>query len=87
MAEAPAWAGYLLTLQRCDLVAVYAGQTTIRSQPSYDAGVLAQYSDVLRNEARIPTVATGYMTTSDQANTLLAGGRADVCLFHPPGLD
>jgi anthraniloyl-CoA monooxygenase len=71
----------------CDLVAVYAGQTTIRSQPSYDAGAQAQYSDVLRNEARIPTIATGYMTTSDQVNTLLAGGRADLCLFYPPGLD
>jgi anthraniloyl-CoA monooxygenase len=71
----------------CDLVAVYTGQTTIRSQPSYDAGALAQYSDVLRNEACIPTIATGYMTTSDQVNTLLAGGRADLCLFYPPGLE
>ena len=70
----------------CDLVAVYAGQTTIRSQPSFDPSALAQYSDVLRNEARIPTLATGYMTTGDQVNTLLAGGRADLCLFHPPGL-
>jgi anthraniloyl-CoA monooxygenase len=70
----------------CDLVAVYAGQTTFRSRPSSDAGTLAQYSDVLRNEARLPTVATGYMTTSDQINTLLAGGRADLCLFHPPNL-
>jgi anthraniloyl-CoA monooxygenase len=71
----------------CDLIAIYAGQTTIRSQPSYDAGALAQYSDVLRNEARLPTIATGYMTTNDQINTLLAGGRADLCLFHPPNLE
>ncbi len=70
----------------CNLVAVYAGQTSIRSQPSYDPGVLAQLSDVLRNEARIPTVATGYLTISDQANTLLAGGRADLCLMYPPAL-
>ncbi|HET9221796.1 MAG TPA: hypothetical protein VFO07_04795, partial [Roseiflexaceae bacterium] len=77
----------LLKQHGCDLVAAYAGQTTIRSQPSYDAGALAQYSDVLRNEAYIPTVATGYMTTSDQVNTLLAGGRADLCLFHPQNLE
>ncbi len=68
----------------CDLVAVYAGQTSLRSQPSYDPGALAQFSDLLRNEARIPTMATGYMTSSDQVNTLLAGGRADLCLMYPP---
>jgi anthraniloyl-CoA monooxygenase len=70
----------------CDLLAVYAGQTTVRSQPSYDSGTLAQLSDVLRNEARIPTLATGYLTISDQVNTLLAGGRADLCLMYPPAL-
>jgi anthraniloyl-CoA monooxygenase len=86
LADAVRIAG-LLKEHGCDLVAVYAGQTTIHSQPSYDAGALAQYSDVLRNEARIPAVATGYMTTSDQINTLLAGGRADLCLFHPPDLE
>jgi anthraniloyl-CoA monooxygenase len=67
----------------CDLIAAYAGQSTIGAHPSYDAGASAQLSDVLRNEARIPTLATGYMTTSDQLNTLLAGGRADLCLFYP----
>jgi anthraniloyl-CoA monooxygenase len=77
----------LLKQHGCDLVAVHVGQTTIRSQPSYDAGALSQYSDVLRNETYIPTVATGYMTTSDQVNTLLAGGRADLCLFHPQNLE
>ena len=56
------------------------------ARPIYDAGALAQYSDVLRNEVRIPTVATGYMTTSDQLNTLLAGGRADLCIMNPPNL-
>jgi anthraniloyl-CoA monooxygenase len=70
----------------CDLLAVYAGQTSIRTQPSYDPGALAQLSDVLRNEARMPTITTGYITTSDQANTLLAGGRADLCLMYPPAL-
>jgi anthraniloyl-CoA monooxygenase len=70
----------------CDLVAVCAGQTSARSQPSYDPGTLAQLCDVLRNEARIPTIATSYMTSSDQVNTLLAGGRADLCLMYPPDL-
>ena len=84
-ADAIAVAGALRE-RGCDLVAVYAGQASIRSQPSYDPGALAQYSDLLRNEARIPTLATGYLTTSDQVNTLLAGGRADLCLLYLPGL-
>jgi anthraniloyl-CoA monooxygenase len=71
----------------CDLVAAYAGQTSLRAQPSYDAGALSQISDVLRNEAHIPTLATGYLATTDQVNTLLAGGRADLCLFYPSGLE
>jgi anthraniloyl-CoA monooxygenase len=68
----------------CDIVAVYAGQTTAQAHPSYDASAAAQLADVLRNEARVPTLATGYLTTSDQLNTLVAGGRADMCLFYPP---
>ncbi|HEX5690507.1 MAG TPA: oxidoreductase, partial [Roseiflexaceae bacterium] len=75
--------GRALKEHGCDLVAAYAGQTTARAHPSYDTGALAQLADVLRNEARIPTLATGYMTTSDQLNTLVAGGRADLCLFYP----
>jgi anthraniloyl-CoA monooxygenase len=70
----------------CDLVAVYAGQMTMHAQPIYDAGAFAQYSDLVRNEARVRTMATGYITTSDQANMLLAGGRADLCIMNPPNL-
>jgi anthraniloyl-CoA monooxygenase len=68
----------------CDLIAVHAGQTTPASQPNYDFEAFAGYSDVIRNEAGIPTLATAYTTTTGQANTLLAAGRADLCLFSPP---
>ncbi len=70
----------------CDMIAVYAGQTTTRSRPIYDPGELAQYSDMVRNEGGLPTLATGYLTTSDQVNTLIAGGRADLCIIHPSDL-
>ncbi|HEX5505635.1 MAG TPA: hypothetical protein VFW96_23660, partial [Thermomicrobiales bacterium] len=66
-----------------DLVAVYAGQTVPDEQPHYDAEVLSHYGDVIRNEAGVPTLATGYLTTTNGLNTLLAGGRADLCLFYP----
>ncbi len=68
----------------CDLIAVHAGQTTLASQPVYDFEAFAGYSDIIRNEAGIPTLATAYTTTTGQANTLLAAGRADLCLFNPP---
>ena len=41
------------------------------------------YADVIRNEAHSPTMSTAYMTTSNQANTLLAGGRCDLVLYSP----
>jgi anthraniloyl-CoA monooxygenase len=77
--------GQALKRHGCDLLAVYAGQAAAHAQPIYDPGELAQYSDLLRNETGLPTLATGYLTTSDQVNTLVAGGRADLCLFYPAG--
>jgi len=68
----------------CDLIAVHAGQTTLAGQAVYDFEAFARYSDVIRNDAGIPTLATAYTTTTGQANTLLAAGRADLCLFNPP---
>jgi anthraniloyl-CoA monooxygenase len=68
----------------CDMIAVYAGQVTPRERYDYDPASLGQLSDVIRNEARIPTLATGYMDTSNQPNTLLASGRADLCMIQPP---
>lgn len=67
----------------CDLVTVHAGQTTPDAQPRYDFETLASYADVIRNEAGIATMSTAYMTTSNQANTLLAGGRCDLVLYSP----
>jgi anthraniloyl-CoA monooxygenase len=64
----------------CDLLLVQAGQTVAESRPSYDFETLANYADVLRNESGLPVIATPYITTTNQANTLLAGGRADLCV-------
>ncbi|MDQ2784259.1 MAG: FAD-dependent monooxygenase [Chloroflexota bacterium] len=67
----------------CDLIAVHAGQTTVAGKAVYDFEAFAGYSDVIRNDAGIPTLATAYTTMTGQANTLLAAGRADLCLFNP----
>ena len=66
----------------CDIIAVQAGQTTSDSEPAYGRGFLTAYNDRIRNEASIPTIVGGYLTTSDEVNTIIAAGRADLCIVE-----
>jgi anthraniloyl-CoA monooxygenase len=70
----------------CEIIAIVTGQTTIDSEPSYGRGFLTPFSDRICNEAGIPTMVGGYLTTSDEVNTMLAAGRADLCIMNPPQL-
>lgn len=67
----------------CDLLTILAGQTTIESELAYGHGYLTTLSDRLRNEAGLPTLLGGYLTTSNEINTILAAGRGDLCLVTP----
>jgi anthraniloyl-CoA monooxygenase len=66
----------------CDIIEVQAGQTTPEGEPAYGRGFLTALSDQLRNEAGIATLVGGYLTTSNEINTILAAGRADLCIMH-----
>lgn len=66
-----------------ELVHVRAGQTTSRSRPEYRRGYLTSLADRVRNEGGVPALVGGYLTTPDEVNTVLAAGRADLCLFQP----
>jgi anthraniloyl-CoA monooxygenase len=68
----------------CALIEPVAGGLVPHERPRYGRAFLAEYSDRVRNEARVATMTGGYITTTDLANTLLAGGRADLCLLTPP---
>jgi anthraniloyl-CoA monooxygenase len=70
----------------CDLIEVLAGQTVINDTPAYGRYFLADLSDLVRNLAGIKTMTRGRITKPDEANTLLAGGRADLAIMDPPGL-
>jgi anthraniloyl-CoA monooxygenase len=70
----------------CDLVHVVGGQTTPDARPSYRRYFLAAHSERIRNEAGVPTLVGGRITSTDEVNTVLAGGRADLCLVDLPGL-
>jgi anthraniloyl-CoA monooxygenase len=77
----------MLKEHACDIIAVVTGQTTIDSEPAYGRGFLTPFSDRIRNEAGILTMVGGYLTTDDEANTIIAAGRADLCILDPPQLN
>jgi anthraniloyl-CoA monooxygenase len=67
----------------CDLVLPLAGQTVPDTDIAYRRGFLTPLCERVRNEAGIATLAGGYLATTNDANTILAGGRADLCLLAP----
>ena len=71
----------ILKQHGCDLITVLAGQTVIDTQPDYSPGFLTSYSDCIRNGARIATMTAGHLTSTDQVNTIIAAGRADLCVI------
>ena len=75
--------GQALAANGCDLLQVTAGQTTATTRPDYGRFHLVGWSDLVRNSAAVPTMVGGGLTTADQVNTVLAAGRADLCLLDP----
>jgi anthraniloyl-CoA monooxygenase len=73
----------MLKARGCDLVEVLAGQTIVEDKPNYDPYYLVSLSEQIRNRAKIPTLVSGGLRITDQANSILAGGRADLCLMDP----
>lgn len=69
----------------CDFVEVTAGWTTPSFKPFYDPYFVTSYSDRIRNECDVPTLVGGSITTIDRVNTIVGGGRADLCIFRPRG--
>lgn len=70
----------------CDVIDVSAGQTTPDAKPVYGRMFQTPFSEQVRNEADIPTIAVGNITTADQVNTIVAAGRADLVALARPHL-
>jgi anthraniloyl-CoA monooxygenase len=67
-----------------DLVNVSAGQTTVEAKPVYGRMFQTPFSDRIRNEVGIGTLAVGNIYEPDHVNSILMAGRADlVCLGRP----
>jgi anthraniloyl-CoA monooxygenase len=70
----------------CDLIDCSTGQTVPHQKPVYGRMFQAPYSDWVRNEVGIATMTVGAITSADQANTLLASGKADLVALARPHL-
>lgn len=67
-----------------DIIDVSAGQTSTEAMPVYGRMFQTPFSDRIRNEAGLATMAVGNITEADQVNSILLAGRADlVCLARP----
>jgi anthraniloyl-CoA monooxygenase len=67
-----------------DICDVSAGQTSTRAQPVYGRMFQIPFSDRIRNETGMPTMAVGNIYEPDHVNSILMAGRADlVCLARP----
>ncbi|MBC7430886.1 MAG: bifunctional salicylyl-CoA 5-hydroxylase/oxidoreductase [Rubritepida sp.] len=69
-----------------DLIDLSTGQTTADAAPQYGRMFQLPWADMIRNEAGIATMCVGSITTADQANTILAAGRADLVALARPHL-
>ncbi|HJU41454.1 MAG TPA: bifunctional salicylyl-CoA 5-hydroxylase/oxidoreductase [Vicinamibacterales bacterium] len=69
-----------------DIVHVSTGQTSVQAKPVYGRMYQTPFSDQVRNELGIPTIAVGNITQPDQVNSIIAAGRADLCALARPHL-
>ncbi len=67
-----------------DICDVSAGQTSTKAKPVYGRMFQTPFSDRIRNEAQMATMAVGNIFEPDHVNSILMAGRADlVCLARP----
>lgn len=74
----------LLQLSNVDICDVSSGQTSKLAQPVYGRMYQTPFSDRIRNETGMATMAVGNIYQPDHVNSILMAGRADlVCLARP----
>lgn len=65
----------------CDIIDVSAGQTVPDQQPVYGRLFQTPFSERIRLEAGIPTMTVGAISSYADVNSILAAGRADLCVL------
>ena len=69
-----------------DLIDCSSGQVSKKEQPVFGRMFQTPFSDRVRNEAGIPTMAVGAISEADHVNSIIAAGRADLCAIARPHL-
>jgi len=69
-----------------DLIACSSGQVSKAERPTYGRMWQTPFSDRIRNEAGIATIAVGAISEADHVNAIIAAGRADLCAVARPHL-
>jgi anthraniloyl-CoA monooxygenase len=77
------WVAGALRDAGCDLVEVTAGGVVPDAVVPYDPYTLPSYADRIRNEAGLPVLLGGAIASPSRVNTLVASGRADLCVLMP----
>jgi len=78
--------GEAFAREGADLIDVSAGQTWADAQPVYGRMFQTPFSDKIRNEGKLATMAVGNIYEPDHANSILAAGRADLVALARPHL-
>jgi anthraniloyl-CoA monooxygenase len=69
-----------------DIIHVSSGQVSRDEKPVYGRMFQVPFSDRIRNELDVPTIAVGNIFEADHVNTIIAAGRADLCALARPHL-
>jgi 2,4-dienoyl-CoA reductase-like NADH-dependent reductase (Old Yellow Enzyme family) len=69
-----------------DMIDCSSGQVVKEEKPVYGRLFQTPFSDKIRNEIGVPTIAVGAISEADHANSIIAAGRADLCAVARPHL-
>jgi len=69
-----------------DFIDVSTGQVTEEQRPVYGRMFQVPYAERIRLEIGMATLAVGNIVEPDQVNSIIAAGRADLCLLARPHL-
>ncbi|HXT09231.1 MAG TPA: bifunctional salicylyl-CoA 5-hydroxylase/oxidoreductase [Roseiarcus sp.] len=69
-----------------DLIDCSSGQVSKAERPVYGRLFQTPFSDQIRNEAGVATLAVGAISEADHANSILGAGRGDLCAIARPHL-
>src|SRR5215469_6003360 len=62
-----------------DAIDVSTGQVASEEQPAFGRSYQTPFSDAIRNQVDIATIAVGVISSYDDVNSLILAGRADLC--------